>query len=280
MGHTGAGLTEVAVPLASLDSQLPDGPGYRSLKSHSRALAWGVLAVTAAYAVAEVAVIETYAMVIALSACGALGAGGTLTAIGYRRALERAACRERRRIARDLHDGLAQELAYIRMETLRIVARGSDDRIARLAIAAERALEESRVVIAGLHGEGTRPFPAQLCEVAEQLTERAGARLTLDLEPAIEVDAERGHALLRILREAITNGVRHGRATEVALQLTAGDGLRMSVHDNGAGFVPGGPRRGGSFGLTTMRERAQALGGDLTVRSNPGEGTVVEVVLP
>jgi signal transduction histidine kinase len=56
--------------------------------------------------------------------------------------------------------------------------------------------------------------------------------------------------------------------------------VRMAVRDNGGGFVPGGPRPSGGFGLTTMRERAQAMGGDLTIRSDPGQGTVVEVNLP
>ena len=54
----------------------------------------------------------------------------------------------------------------------------------------------------------------------------------------------------------------------------------MAIRDNGAGFVPGGPRRSGSFGLASMRARAHAVGGNLSVQSAPGEGTVVEVTLP
>ena len=66
----------------------------------------------------------------------------------------------------------------------------------------------------------------------------------------------------------------------MALELSGREGLRMAVRDNGAGFAAGGPRRRGSFGLTSMRERAQALGGNLTVESEPGTGTLVEVNLP
>lgn len=279
MGNPGVALSQVPVPLPPLDSQVSDGPRYGWLLTHARVMAWGVLALAAAYIGAAISMADTWS-ITALAGCTMLGVGVVACgAAAHRRALEEAVSSERRRIARDLHDGLAQELAYIRMETLRLVARDSDDRITHIGVAAERALAESRGVIAALQADD-RPFQAQLSRVAKELTERGGARLTLDLGPSVDIDAKRREALLRIVREAITNGVRHGRATDVALRLSVGDGLRMAVQDNGAGFVPGGPRRRGGFGLTTMRERAEALGGDLTVSSNPGEGTLVEVLLP
>ena len=87
--------------------------------------------------------------------------------------------------------------------------------------------------------------------------------------------------LLRIVREAVTNGVRHGGATEVSVTLHHEGGLRLTVSDNGSGFEPDHPPgRLDSFGLTSMRERATALGGRLEVRSGQGRGTEVEVVLP
>jgi signal transduction histidine kinase len=104
--------------------------------------------------------------------------------------------------------------------------------------------------------------------------------VSVRVDPTVEVDRADREALLRIMREAISNGVRHGQATEVDLELTGGDAIRMAVRDNGAGFVPGGPRRPGSFGLASMRARAHAVGGNLSVTSAPGEGTVVEVTLP
>jgi signal transduction histidine kinase len=186
---------------------------------------------------------------------------------------------ERRRIARNLHDGLAQELAYIRMETSRMAAALPSGRAANVALAAQRALEESRGAIASLRGD-SEEFAAELSEVATDLARREGAQLSLDVDPDVEVQSEAREALMRIMREAISNGVRHGRATELALELSTGDRVRMAVRDNGAGFVPGGPRRRGSFGLESMRERAEALGGDLTVDSKPGHGTLVEVRLP
>jgi len=197
-----------------------------------------------------------------------------------RRATASAIVEERRRIARDLHDGLAQELAYIKMETARMAVLHPEGHAPRIASAAQKALEESRGAITALSGHGDGSFADELSAVAVGLAGRSGARVKLHVERDLDVQRERRHALLRIAREAITNGVRHGRATEVDLELSERDGLRMAVRDNGAGFAPGGARRRGSFGLTSMRERAQELGGNLTVESEPGIGTLVEVNLP
>lgn len=207
------------------------------------------------------------------------GAFGEIAAYQRRMAIG-AVLDERRRMARDLHDGLAQELAYIKMETRRMAAGDPGGRAADVALAAERALDESRDAIEALRRRHDDPFALELSQVAEQLAARAGARLRLDLDARIEVAEAQRDPLLRIVREAVTNGVRHGKATELSLELSTHGGLRVSVRDNGVGFQPGGARRRGSFGLTTMRERAHALGGDLFVSSRPGEGTLVEVVVP
>jgi signal transduction histidine kinase len=210
-----------------------------------------------------------------------LTAGATALVIhSQRRVTAGAIDEERRRIARNLHDGLAQELAFIRMETQRMAATHQDGRAERLALAAQRALEESRGAIETLRSGEGEPFHVQLSELAGELATREGARVTVQVDPALELETEDREALLRIMREAISNGVRHGHATEVVLELSGGDNIRMAVRDNGAGFVPGGPRRRGSLGLASMRARAEELGGNLFVQSAPGEGTLVEVKLP
>jgi signal transduction histidine kinase len=271
-----------AVSLSPMDLLAADAPRGSASNSRPKTFVLAILAVAALTAGAQLALVEGPVAVLALAICAAaLGAGITgALAASRRRAIAKAIAQERRRIARDLHDGLAQELAYIRMEAMRMAAGRPDERVSRLANAAERALQESRGAIAALRREHEGSLSLELTHVAEELTDRAGARLSLQLEPDVEIQPERRQALVRILREAITNGVRHGRATEVALELSGGQGVRMAVRDNGDGFAPGGSRPRGSFGLTTMRERAQAMGGDLTIRSDPGEGTLVEVVLP
>jgi signal transduction histidine kinase len=205
-------------------------------------------------------------------------AGGLREIRSYQRRLELAAIMdERRRVARDLHDGLAQELAFIAVHSQRLLRTG-DEPLRMLATAAERALEESRLAIRTLSRRADDPFDSEVAQLAEHLATRAGARVRLDLDSRARLPAEPRNELLRILREAMTNGLRHGGATEMAVELAAEPGVRLRVRDNGKGFDPRKPGHG--FGLTSMRERADALGGRLRVHSRPGEGTEVEVLLP
>ena len=95
----------------------------------------------------------------------------------------------------------------------------------------------------------------------------------------VGASADAREALIRIVREAVTNAARHGHATEVRVELENGNGLRLVVADDGQGFDSDAPR-GGGFGIIGMRERAEALGGVFTLSSEPGEGTAIEVVLP
>jgi signal transduction histidine kinase len=186
---------------------------------------------------------------------------------------------ERRRIARDLHDGLAQDLAFIVSQSRGSTASGH---LGQLASAAERALDDSRAAIAALTRPLDEPLDAALARVADEAAERLGARATLQLDADVDVPAPLREALLRIAREAIANAARHGGAKTVTVSLSRGADLRMSVADDGCGFDPVAPPRrpGGGFGLISMRERAEAAGGTLAVSSAAGRGTTVEVVVP
>ena len=260
------------------------GPILGTKPSNFRAgrAGWAVITMAAVCAAAGIA-LATDPGHVAVNAIFTILLGVAATGLGifsqWRRTLK-AIYDERLRIARDLHDGLAQELAYIQMEARRMAADDPGGRAARIAVAAERALTESRCAIDALRSGAEESFTVELSELAEELATREGARVNLHVDPNLEVEGADREALLRIMREAISNGVRHGRATEVDLELTGGDAIRMAVRDNGAGFVPGGPRRPGSFGLASMQARAHSVGGDLTVQSAPGKGTVVEVTLP
>ncbi len=196
---------------------------------------------------------------------------------GYWRDLAQAAVlEERRRIARDLHDGLAQELAFISTQT-RLLGEGRREQ--SLSSAADRALEESRRAIDALTKPLGEPVDVVVAKAAEEVATRVGARLTLDLQRGVETTHETREALRRIVREATVNATEHGRATEVGISLERnGAGLHVAIRDDGDGFDPERPTEG--FGLISIRERAARLGGDVTVRSEPGSGTTVEVVLP
>jgi signal transduction histidine kinase len=198
----------------------------------------------------------------------------------WRRFAEAAVLEERRRIARDLHDGLAQELAGI----VRGASSGRRDNptLARIAASAERALSESRRVIAALTRPLDEPLDVVLAQAVEETADRTETRLELDLERGIEVAPATREALVRIACEAVSNAGRHAQAHLVRVELSKRGRLTLRVVDDGVGFDPERvePRADGGFGLTSMAERARALGAELRVASVVGEGTQVEVVLP
>ena len=196
----------------------------------------------------------------------------------YWRAVAAAAVlEERRRIARDLHDGLAQELAFVRRNLNRLDP--DDSVVAHTKRGAERALIQARRGIAVLADEVDQPLDVVLAETAREVGEREGASVALSIAPAVRVTPEQRETLLRIVSEAITNAARHGEARLVRIVLEGGDRVRLRVIDTGNGFDPDTVDLRGHFGLASMRERVRALGGELRISSRPGEGAEVEVVL-
>jgi signal transduction histidine kinase len=194
--------------------------------------------------------------------------------------IQAAASGERRRIARDLHDGLAQELAFVVGQTRSLVQEtGEGGPFAKIAAAAERALDESRTAIAALSRDVDEPLDVALAQAAEDVAGRTGTHIRLDLETGIRVTPETREDLARIVREAVSNAARHGEAENISVALSNTGVIRLRVVDDGKGFDLDAPRRRG-FGLTSMRERAETRGGVLNVKSQPGVGTEVEVVLP
>jgi signal transduction histidine kinase len=200
----------------------------------------------------------------------------------YQRAYaNRRVVEERRRIARDLHDGLAQELAFI-ATTARGIADSdtTNSRFRQLASAAERGLGESRRAIASLTDRHRdESFDAALVQTVEEVALRLGTRVVINAEPAPGIPQERQEQLLRIVREAVTNAARHGGADLVRVDFANGNGLRLQVEDDGVGFDPTATESSG-FGLVTMRERAAAMGAQFYLSSSPDKGTKVEVIVP
>jgi signal transduction histidine kinase len=97
----------------------------------------------------------------------------------------------------------------------------------------------------------------------------------------VRVPDEKAAHLLAIARESLSNVVKHAEATRASVELAVGDdGVRMTIRDNGRGFDTGRARSGAQHGVTNMASRAHASGGSLTVRSEIGVGTNIEIEIP
>jgi signal transduction histidine kinase len=204
--------------------------------------------------------------------------GGFREIFGYQRVLAEAAVHsERRRIARELHDGLAQELAFIRSQARRFTGPADRELARHVALAAERALDESRLAITTLTRPLDAPLDASVAQAAEDVAHRAGVQLELDLAEGVEAPDSVHDEFARIVREAITNAARHGGAQSVAVRLTAGDCVCLTIEDDGSGLSQTASH---GFGLLSMRERADGLGGTLQVSPGRERGVRVEVRLP
>ena len=188
---------------------------------------------------------------------------------------------ERGRVARDLHDGLAQELAFITRRARRESQHAEDGgAMGQIAAAAQRALVDSRLVIAALTRPIDEPLEIALARTVEDAAARSGAAVEIDLAPGVDVTPEAREAFIRIATEAVSNAARHAPGAKIRVELTA-EPVRLLICDEGAGFDPDAVLRttDSGFGLTSMRERAKALGADLRISSAPGQGTEVEMVL-
>jgi signal transduction histidine kinase len=192
---------------------------------------------------------------------------------------------ERRRLARELHDGLAQDLAFVVSQASTLARRSGDHEALReIAYAADRALADSRRAIHLLKRARSRALSAALAERSYELCSRAGLKMEFAmLGGEVHATPEVEHGVLQIVSEAISNAAKHSRAETVSVELrSSGEKFAVRVIDDGCGFDKSPSRvrrhRFGGFGMTSMAERAHALGADLQVRSDcHGGGTTVEV---
>jgi signal transduction histidine kinase len=198
--------------------------------------------------------------------------------LDWRALSDAAVLEERRRVARDLHDGLAQELAYL-ARNLNLLGGGADaDTVGRLRRAVERAQAESRQALRALTAPGGRAFEIVLAEAVSEIADRFQIELAFETVRNVHLSEMRAEAMVRIACEAVINAARHSGAGLVQLSLKRdGEHMRLRVSDAGCGFDPSADGKG--FGLISMRERAEAVGGDLQILSILDRGSEVEVVL-
>lgn len=189
---------------------------------------------------------------------------------------------ERQRIARNLHDGVAQDLAFI-VQQLRHLAGGeaTTPAVKRLVRAAERALDESRHAVAALTRASDRPLGELLAATARDAGEREGSIVHIDVPADIAVPPRTQEELLRVVREAVINAARHGRARRIRVELREDPQFCLEITDDGRGFDPEAARAApGRLGLASMLGRVEAIGGELTIASELGRGSRIRVTLP
>jgi signal transduction histidine kinase len=205
---------------------------------------------------------------------------------------ELAVLEERTRLAREIHDTLAQQLTGIvlQLEAAEALVERDEPRARGIVVGARDqarfALQEARRSVWNL-----RPQPLEATGLAgavaleaARFSRRSGipVRVSSDAVPSdLALTPQAEVAVFRILQEALTNAERHSNARRVEITMEPSDGeLVLTISDDGDGFSDSNGHSAGSFGLIGMEERARLIGAELRLESTPGEGTRVEVRLP
>ena len=234
---------------------------------------------------------HTAVMVTILAFAAGVGAW-RIRAVTHRKRLEyQAVLHERTRVARELHDTLEQGLAglSLQLEAVDGSFRTAPERASESLDLARQmlrySLEETRRSVMDLRAQAleTRDLPGALASLARQMTLNTSAEAHVRVTGAVQrLDAAKEHHLLRIGLEALTNALKHGRATHIEIELRfSPDSTDLIVTDNGQGLESSERATGGAhFGLQGVRERVDKLGGLLNVDSAPGAGTRLAVSVP
>lgn len=203
---------------------------------------------------------------------------------------------ERIRIGRDLHDGIIQGIYAVALsledvpDLMADAPAEASDRVDRAIDRLNTTIGEIRQFIIALASESTDvEVGERLTAVAEEIALLAASsiKVELDLDPEAVARVDEGLSresadqLVQIVREAVSNTIRHSGASHVRISLhVQGEVVVTEVEDDGRGFEPGAPRGAGHLGLVNLHDRAMAAGGSLEIRSAVGSGTRIIAKLP
>ncbi|WP_244532994.1 sensor histidine kinase [Geitlerinema sp. PCC 9228] len=198
-----------------------------------------------------------------------------------------ATLQERNRIAREIHDSVGHALAAqsIQLENVAMLlpdnASHIRDRLQKARDLGREALQSVRQSVATLRQNPLKQkdLPAAIAYLTEEFTANHNIQIDTDMRVRSQLSAEAIAPIYRILQEALTNIAKHSDADRVRLHVIDNPTeISLLVEDNGCGFDPSANTTG--FGLQSMRERAEALGGRLTLHSQPGRGCQIRVTVP
>ena len=197
---------------------------------------------------------------------------------------------EKSRVARELHDELAQALTVLRLDVNWLRQRGlaSDAPSAAKLLAMEKMLEHTVAATRRIAAD-LRPLMLDdlgLVPAAEWLVEnfkeRHGIDCRIAVSPAdLELADPHATAVFRIVQESLANVARHAEAAHVEVNIACSDAeINLRIRDDGCGFDLSHPRKPNSFGLVGLRERARLVDGEINIDTAPGRGTSIEVRIP
>jgi signal transduction histidine kinase len=211
--------------------------------------------------------------------------GYSILLVGVWRAIRsaefgRAVAEERARVAREIHDALAQSLFAVSTHATKI-ENGAPLEIAipRLKEAAALAQQEARFAVLALSSaSGNAPFDAALRRYVEFLTADGALDVEVDIEQGVQLAPDEQIEVFRIVQEGLANARKHAGASHAGVFIGERDGRRIvRVRDDGSGFA--GVPDGAGQGLKNMRSRAESIEGAFSIRAAPGRGTALEVTL-
>jgi signal transduction histidine kinase len=200
-----------------------------------------------------------------------------------------AVSRERNRIARELHDTLAHTLSGLSVQLESVKAYWEVDPKASLAMldksltATRTGLEETRRVLKAVRASPLEDLGLGLAITQTAKDTATRANLALDLvipESLMPISPDVEQCIYRVAQEAMANVMYHANATCLQVHLKQQDArIMLRINDDGLGFDPRNRKKSGHFGLTGMYERADLMGGSLSVESEPGQGTTVQLTI-
>jgi signal transduction histidine kinase len=192
----------------------------------------------------------------------------------------RAVAEERARVARDIHDGLAQYLFAISAQVSMLESGGDSDAILpRLKYASTAAQQEAQFAVLALSSaSGSAPFDSALRRYVDFLVADGELDVEMDVDPGVALGPDEEIEIFRIVQEGLANVRKHAGARSATVSIIERDGRRLvRVSDDGAGIDVDDP--GAGQGLKNMRTRAASIQGVLSLESAPGAGTSVEILL-
>jgi len=204
-----------------------------------------------------------------------------------KKAEEAAVIEERNRMARELHDSVTQSLYSVTLfaeAAKRMADQGNPEQVRSHLENVERmsqqALKEMRLLIYQMRSPAktSSHFEDKIKSRLETVERRSGVESSVEVKGSPDLSEEEVEELYLITQEALNNAQKHAEATRVDVLLdTRGDDIRLKISDDGRGFDPSKAKEGGGMGLSNMKERADKIGAELSIESEPGEGTTIYV---